>query len=460
MDKVNYKIARTLRCKNANIPGTLGRLTTAIGKCRADVGNITTVHFGSHYTVRDIEVLVENEEHLAQLINEVLKVREVSLLQVRDAVLELHKNGKIRMISTVPISSLDVLRKVYTPGVAEVCNLIKDQPGLKDTYTSIPYCVAIITDGTAVLGLGDIGPVAGMPVMEGKAALLEQFVGVSGIPILLNTTDLDEIVETVKHIAPTFGGIQLEDIASPRCFMILDRLEKELNIPAMQDDQQGTAVVVLAALINACKLTNVTLQEAKVGLIGLGAAGLSIGKFILQYTGRPALGTARTEASIRRHVERGGIPSSFDEIMRTADVVIATSTVKGLIEPRMVRKGQIIFALTNPDPEIMPELAVASGAALATDGRTVNNLLGYPGIWRGALDARATRFTYEMYRAAALAIAEVATEEELVPSPIDPKVPLVVTHRVARAAIESGVAQRQLDDDYFESTDIKLPLWV
>jgi len=341
-----------------------------------------------------------------------------------------------------------------------VCNLIKEHPSLKDTYTSIPYSVAIVTDGTRVLGLGDIGPVAAMPVMEGKAALLEQFVGVSGIPILLNTTDSDEIVETVKHIAPTFGGIQLEDIASPRCFRILDRLERELNIPVMQDDQQGTAVVVMAALINACKLTDIILQEARIGLIGLGAAGLSIGKFILQYTGSPALGTARTEASIRRHVECGGIPSSFDEIMRTADIVVATSTVKGLIEPRMLRKGQIIFALTNPDPEIAPELAVASGAALAFDGRTVNNLIAYPGIWRGALDAKATRFTYEMYRAAALAIAEVATEGELVPSPIAPKVHLVVTHSVARAAIESGVAQRQLDDEYFESTDIKLPLWA
>ena len=458
--KTNYRIARTLRCKNANIPGTLGKLTTAIGKVGADIGNIATVHIGSHYTVRDIEVLVEDEEHLVQLINELSKFREVSLLQVRDAVLELHKNGKIKMISTVPINSLDVLRKVYTPGVAEVCNLIKDQPSLKDIYTSIPYSVAIVTDGTRILGLGNIGPVAGMPVMEGKAALLQQFVGVSGIPILLNTTDPDEIVETVKHIAPTFGGIQLEDIASPRCFLILDRLEKELNIPVMHDDQQGTATVVLAALINACKISNVTFQEAKIGLIGLGAAGLTIGKFILEYTGRPALGTARTKASIRRHAECGGIPSSFDEIMRTADIVVATSTVKGLIEPRMVRRGQIIFALTNPDPEILPELAMASGAALATDGRTVNNLLGYPGIWRGTLDARATRFTHGMYSAAALAIAEVAAEGELVPSPIDTKVHLVVSHSVAKAARESGVAQRQLDDDYFESTSINLPLWA
>ena len=219
--------------------------------------------------------------------------------------LELHKNGKIKMINTVSVNSLDDLSRVYTPGVAEVCNLIVEQPILKDTYTSIPYSVAIVTDGTRVLGLGNIGPVAGMPVMEGKAALLQQLAGISGIPILLNTTDPDEIVETVKHIAPTFGGIHLEDIASPRCFLIEDRLENELSIPIMHDDQQGTAVVTLAALINACRLSSVILEEAKIGLIGLGAAGLSIGKLLLQFTGNPTLGTAQTEASVRPHTEEG-----------------------------------------------------------------------------------------------------------------------------------------------------------
>ena len=454
------KIVRTLRCKNANVPGTLGKLATAIGKVGIDIGNIATVHLGPHYTIRDIDVYAETEEQLAQAINEVSRLKEVSVLQVRDAVLEFHKNGKIKMISTVPITSLDTLRKVYTPGVAQVCRLIESQPSWKDTYTSIPLSVAIVTDGTAILGLGDIGPVAGMPVMEGKAALLQQLVGVSGIPILLNIKDSDEIVETVKHIAPTFGGIQLEDIASPRCFYIEDRLVQELNIPVMHDDQKGTAVVTLAALINACRLTKVALQGAKIGVIGLGAAGLSIGKFLLKYTGNPVLGTARTEASIKRHAEAGGIPSNLDEIMQKANIVIATTGMRGLIDPGKVRKGQIIFALSNPYPEITPEAARAAGAILSADGRSVNNLLGYPGIWRGTLDAKAGKINYDMLKAAALAIAGAANEGELVPSAIDPKVHLAVTHAVARAAVESGLAQRQLDDDYFASGDCKEPPWA
>ncbi|MFC1926742.1 NAD-dependent malic enzyme [Chloroflexota bacterium] len=460
MENVNYKIVRTLRFRNLNTPGTLGKLTTAIGRTKADIGNVSIVHLGHHYTVRDVDVAIENEEHLEQVVNEVSKLRGVSLLEVRDDVLEFHKGGKIKMVSTVPITSLDILSKVYTPGVAEVCRLIVEQPSLKNTYTSIPYSVAIVTDGTAILGLGNIGPVAGMPVMEGKAALLQQLVGINGIPILLDTTDMNETVETVKHIAPTFGGIQLEDIASPRCFLIEDRLENELNMPVMHDDQQGTAVVTLAALINACKLSNVPLKDAKIGLIGLGAAGLSIGKFLLRYTGNPTLGTARTKTSVRRHVEHGGLPSSLDEIMKTANIVIATTGVRGLIEPGMVRSGQIIFALSNPYPEITPELARASGAAFAADGRTVNNLLGFPGIWRGALDAKAIKINYQMYLAAALAIAGAATDQEVVPSPLDPKVHLVVAHSVANAAIESGVAERELDDDYFEETNVKEPPWA
>jgi malate dehydrogenase (oxaloacetate-decarboxylating) len=455
MGNANPKIVRTLRCKNASTPGTLGKLTTAIGRVGADIGNVATVHLGHHWTIRDIEVIVDNRVHLAQLIDEVSRIQDVSVLQVTDDVLDIHRNGKIKMINTVPASSLDLLSKVYTPGVAEVCRLIMDEPSAQDDYTSIPSSVAIVTDGTAVLGLGNIGPVAAMPVMEGKAALLQQLVGISGIPILLDTTDPDEMVSTLKNIAPTFGGIQLEDIASPRCFTIENRLGSELGIPVMHDDQHGTAVVTLAALINACKLANVTLQESRVGLIGLGAAGLSIGALLLRYTGNPTLGTARTEESLGRHARRGGIPSTFEEIMAAADVVIATSGVARLIDPNMVRRGQVIFALSNPHPEIEPELARASGAALAADGRAVNNLLGYPGIWRGTLDAKAAMISYEMYLAAALAIADATAEGELVPSPIDHGAHFAVARSVAKAAMESGVAQRHLDDDYFESADLK-----
>lgn len=457
MNNVRYRIVRTLRCKNLNIPGTLGKLTTAIGQAGAEIGTINTVHLGHHYHVRDIDVLIDNEETLDKLIESVLKLKETTVLEVRDEVLELHKGGKIKTVSKTPINSVDKLRKVYTPGVAEVCRLIVEHPEQKDRYTTISYTVAIVTDGTAILGLGNIGPVAGMPVMEGKAALLEQLAGVNGIPILLNTSDTNEVVDTIKHIAPTFGGIHLEDFASPHCFTILDRLESELNIPVMQDDQQGTAVVTLAALINACKRADIKLQDAKIGLIGLGAAGFIIGKFILKYTGNPTLGTARTEASIKRHSEAGGIPSNIDEIMQKSDIVIATTGVSGLISTNAIRKGQIIFALSNPYPEIFPEQAIAAGAAIAVDGRTVNNLLGYPGIWRGTLDANASRITWEMYRAAIHAISGATGEGELVPNSLEPRVHLMVAHNVARAAIESGVAQRKLDDDYFEDTSLEAP---
>ncbi len=458
MSSAKGGIVRTLRFKFRNTPETSDKLTKAIGQAGVEIGKVSIVHKGKHYTVNDIEISLADEDALKKLIEWVSALKEVTIVRVMDDVLKLHQNGKIKMVGTVPIDSISDLRRVYTPGVADVCKLIQAHPEWKDHYTSIPYSIAIVTDGTAILGLGNIGAAAGMPVMEGKSALMYQFVGVKGIPILLDTTDTEEVIATIKHIAPTFGAIHMEDFASPRCFDIEGRLEKELDIPVMQDDQQGTAVVVIAGLINACKLTGVKLEKAKIGMVGLGAAGLIIGEFILRFTGNPTLGTARTEASIQRHVARGGIASNFDEIMQKADIVICTSGVRGLIKPEMIRKGQIIFALTNPFPEIMPEQAIAAGAAIATDGRTVNNLVGYPGIWRGTLDAKAKKINWAMYRAAILAIAGVTKEGELIPSPLDPKVHLAVTKSVARAAMESGMAQRHLDEDYFEDTELRFPL--
>jgi malate dehydrogenase (oxaloacetate-decarboxylating) len=453
------KSIRIIRCKNVNAAGTLGKLTTAIGKSGVEIGDIQTMHAGPRFTVRDVSVYVESEDQLKQIIGSISKIKDTTVLQVRDAILDVHQNGKIKMINPLPITSVPVLRRVYTPGVAEVCNLIQAQPEMADMYTAIPSFVAIVTDGTAILGLGDIGPVAGMPVMEGKAALLQQMAGISGIPILLDTKDPEEIIATVKHIAPTFGGIHLEDISSPRCFYIEDTLANDLQIPVMHDDQKATAVVVLAALINACKITKVDMKTAKIGMIGLGAAGLSIGKYILQYTGNPTMGVARSEASRNRHIEAGGIGSNLDEIMQKCDIVIATSSVPGLIPASKVRKGQIIFALSNPNPEITPEAAKAAGASISADGRSINNLLAFPGIWRGALDSKATKINYEMLRAASLAIAGAADEGEFVPSAVEPKVHIAVTHAVAKAAMDTGVARRKLDEDYFANQNIKEPLW-
>ena len=446
-----YQLIRTLRCKDANVPGVMGRLTTALGAAGANIGNIRTVSLGHKYVVRDLDIFVDDQDHLARVLQSVSKVSGVTVIGVRDEVLDLHYRGKIKMVSTITVNSLRILRKVYTPGVADVCRQIQKDPALRNTYTSIPNSVAIVTDGTAILGLGDIGSVAGMPVMEGKAALLEQLVGLSGIPILLNTTDTEEIIETVKHISPTFGGIQLEDIASPRCFEIYVRLRDELDIPVIHDDQQGTAVVVLAAVLNACQIVGIDPKKALIGQIGLGAAGLAIAETLLKFTGNPVLGTARTEASLKRHEARGGLASNLPEIMKKADIVIGCSGVKGLIVPESVRRGQVILALTNPEPEIDPAVALKHGAALAADGRSVNNLLGYPGIWRGSLDSRASRINEQMLLAAALALSKEAPEHELMPDLLNGKVHQAVSRAVAGAAIESGVASQALDEDYFES---------
>jgi malate dehydrogenase (oxaloacetate-decarboxylating) len=454
MENTNYKVVRTLRCRNVNIPGTLGRLTTTIGQFEAEIGNIVTIHIGHHFTIRDVEILVDNQEHLESLIAEISRLPGISIVEVRDEVLELHKHGKIKMINSVQVDSLDSLRKVYTPGVAEVCRMIAKEPHWKDDYTSIANTVAIVTDGTAVLGLGNIGPLAGMPVMEGKAALLYQLVGVSGIPVLLNTNDPENIIQTVKNIAPTFAGIHLEDISCPRCFHIEAKLSEELNIPVMHDDQRGTAVVTLAALINACKRLKIPIRDARIGVVGLGAAGLPVARFLHQYTGNPVLGNDKNQDNLKLHEDNGGISSSLDNIMERADIVILLTAVGGLLSPSMIKKGQIIFALSNPIPEIIPESALSAGAALAADGKTINNLLSFPGMWRGILDTKSRTVNFEMYKAASLAIAESANEGELLPGSLDTKMHLKVAQSVARAAIDSGVARHDLNSDYFEAKTI------
>jgi malate dehydrogenase (oxaloacetate-decarboxylating) len=308
-------------------------------------------------------------------------------------------------------------------------------------YTSISHMVAIVTDGTAVLGLGDIGPVAGMPVMEGKAMLMETLVGLSGIPILLNTKDPDEIIKVVAAIAPTFAAIQLEDISAPRCFRIEEELQKQLDIPVMHDDQHGTAVVCTAVLTVACRKTRKDLGKAVIGQIGLGAAGNGIAKMLMQITGNPVWGADLTDEALVRHTANGGKASNLKEIMANCDIVVATTGAPGLIKPEMVRKGQIILALSNPHPEIDPEVALKHGAAYAADGKSVNNVLGFPGIFRGAVDTWTPRITDEMLVAAANAIAEYTPDDQMVPNPLDRKLHETVAHAVALKAIEQGLAR-------------------
>ncbi|MDQ0243396.1 malate dehydrogenase (oxaloacetate-decarboxylating) [Bacillus fengqiuensis] len=443
---INKNIIRTLLVETPSTPGNLGKVATAIGLAGGDIGEIETVHVGVNYTKRNITVQVENEAKLESLLDAVRELGGgIRLHTVSDDVLRAHEGGKIQMKSKMPIQSLADLRRVYTPGVANVCRVIEKEPEKAKIYTNISNTVAIVTDGTAILGLGDIGPVAGMPVMEGKAALFDQLAGINGVPILLNTKDPDEIVQTVKHISPGFGGILLEDIGSPHCFEVEERLKRDLDIPVMHDDQHGTAVVTLAAAISACKSAGVDLEKATVGQIGLGAAGLAICRMFMAFGVKNVFGADKSVEAKERLKGYGGHPvDSLEELMERSDIVIATTGVPGLIKKEWVRQGQIILALSNPKPEIEPEEALEAGAAYAADGRSVNNVLGFPGIFRGVLNAGARDITHEMLVAAAEAIAAETKPGDLVPHPLDPKVHEMVADAVERAVFASDKSSQKV----------------
>ena len=437
----DQKIMRIARVRNSQKKGVLAKLLTAIADAGGSIGSIVLLTETSRQVVRDITLTADDERTLAAVLAAMEGNEGTKIVEVRDEVLELHQKGKIAIRSRYRIDSLTTLRRVYTPGVAEVCARIARDPSQARLYTSISHMVAIVTDGTAVLGLGDIGAVAGMPVMEGKAMLMETLVGLSGIPILLNTKDTDEIIKTVAAIAPTFAAIQLEDISAPRCFEIEERLQAMLDIPVMHDDQHGTAVVSTAALLTATRETGMDLEKAVIGQIGLGAAGQAIGQMLMRLTGNPVHGADLSPEALSRFERSGGVKSNLKDIMANCDIVVATTGAPNLIKPEMVREGQIILALSNPNSEIDPDVAMERGAAFAADGKSVNNVLGFPGIFRGAVDANAPRITQEMLAAAAETIASMTPPGELVPSPLDKKVHRAVARTVAETAIKQGIAR-------------------
>lgn len=432
----NTPYLRNLIIETPSKPGNFAKVAYAIGQLEGDIGDIQTIKVGTLTTIRDVSVQCNDVEQLEKIVEAINAIGdEIQVQAISDDVLRAHEGGKIHMKGKVEIRSLGDLRRVYTPGVANVCKVIEKDPQQAQFFTGISNTVAIVTDGTAILGLGNIGPVAGMPVMEGKAVLFDQFAGISGIPILLDTSDPDQVVETVKHIHQGFGGILLEDIGSPHCFEIEERLKAELDIPVMHDDQHGTAVVALASTLSACRQAGVKLEDSVVGQIGLGAAGLAISRMMMAYGVKKMQGIDMNEQALERLVKYGGSTAkSLEEIMATSDIVIATTGVQGLIKPEMVRPGQIILALSNPHAEIQPELALEAGAAFAADGRLVNNVLGFPGIFRGALNAKTNKITYEMLIAAALAIVDSTKHGDLVPHPLDPNVHQNVADAVEKVA--------------------------
>jgi malate dehydrogenase (oxaloacetate-decarboxylating) len=431
----------TYRIQLPHRPGQLARVAGKIAEGDGLIGDVTTINVGRDASIREITLEVRDQEHGAQIAAMLGELSGVTVLWSRDRALLRHEGGKLKIESTQPVRTVQDMRDVYTPGVARACQAIVEDPSLAGNLTMIGRSIAICTNGTRVLGLGDIGPLASMPVMEGKAVFYHQLANVSAMPILIDTKSVDEFVETVVRIAPTFGGIHLEDISAPECFEIEARLIEALPQPVMHDDVHGTAVVTLAAALVACRHAGLTLEDEVVGQIGLGAAGFGIAALMVDGKAKRVIASDPNPLSHARARAKGIEVVDMETVMREADVVVATTGVAGLIKPEMVRKGQVILALTNPYPEIAPETAIEAGAAFAADGTSVNNVLGYPGIFRGALLAGAREINLPMKLAAAETIAELTHEADLVPDALDPNVHEQVATAVRDAAIESGVAR-------------------
>lgn len=434
VSKTDPKILRILRLRVTDKPGFLGKIATLLGELEANIGEIHIHSQGPDFIIRDISLQLDDEKHLQRVQDAIAGLDGVEVESIIDPVQLVHQGGKIEMRSRVELTSLAELRRIYTPGVAQICKLIAKDKNYSKEYTSISNTVAVVTNGTAILGLGNIGPVAGMPVMEGKAVLFSQLVGISAVPILIESTDSDYIIETIKAIAPTFGAIHLEDIAAPECFDIEERLQNALQIPVLHDDQHATAIVVLGALLTITQRMGIDLASCNIGIIGLGAAGSGIAQLLHSFGVQKIFGTDLKQQAKDRLASIGGYPVDLQSVMSESEVVVATTGVPGLIKPEMVREGQVILALSNPDPEIDPDLAIACGAKFAADGRTINNALSFPGLFKGALMAGAPRFTDAMKIAAAHAIAGQTKMDNLVPSILDREVHKVVADAVALAA--------------------------
>ena len=459
----------TIRVKLDDTLGMLGQVTSAIGASGGIIGAVDLVKAEADNSLRDIVVDASDRAHWERIIAAIDALEGARVVDATDRTFLLHVGGKIELRNRHPLKTRDDLSMVYTPGVARVCHAIADDPDKAFQYTIKRNTVAVVSDGTAVLGLGDIGPRAAMPVMEGKCCLFKEFAGVDAFPICLDTTDPDEIVQTVKLMAPGFGGINLEDISAPRCFEIEERLQQELDIPVFHDDQHGTAVVVMAALLNAVKLTGRDLGDLKVLVIGLGAAGIAVTKILLAAGVREIVGADSRGAL---HVQREDyVDGSMNDVKRWfadvtnpdcragapadvidgADLLIGVSGARALPVEALARMNSdaMVFAMANPNPEVNPEEAAQYVRIMAT-GRSdypnqINNVLCFPGIFRGALDVRAPTITEDMKMAAARAIAAIVDESELsedyiIPSVFNRDVAPAVAAAVAEQARAAGTA--------------------
>jgi len=427
------KIPEILIIETVHQPGSLAKVLQVIAEAGLTIEHLVAVRRDQGRTLWEI-TLEMDEEADRSLYERIDRLPTARFMGKSDRVFNRHRGGKIKTVASLPINTLQVLRDIYTPGVARVCLAIQKDSQAAREFTSVDSTVAVVTNGTAVLGLGNIGPLAGLPVMEGKAALFADLVGLSAVPILLEQRRPEEVVDTISRIHLSFGAIQLEDFAAPECFEIERLLRERLQKPVLHDDQHGTAVVALAALTNAARRAGKRWEDSVIGQVGLGAAGLGIARLLRSGGARHVLGTDRNPEAVARLVALGGEGTSLQSIMQRADIVIATTGAKGLIKPEWVRPGQVILALSNPDPEIEPLAARERGAAFAADGKGINNVLAFPGLFKGALAARAVRFTDAMLMAAALTIAQQAAGDALVPDPLDKSMHERVAAAVQRAA--------------------------
>ena len=458
----------TIRLEIQNQPGMLGKVTSAIGKAGGDIGAIDLVEVRKKTIIRDLTFKASDERHGQQVVERLKAIEGIKVVHVSDRTFLMHLGGKIEIKGKIPVKTRDDLSMAYTPGVARVCMAIHHDPEKAYTLTVKQNSVAVVTDGTAVLGLGDIGPNGAQPVMEGKALIFKEFAGVDAWPLCLATKDVDEIVTIVKAISPAFGGINLEDISAPRCFEIEERLQKALDIPVFHDDQHGTAVVVLAALINALKVVKKRLPDVRIVITGAGASGIATAKLLMKEGAKHIVGCDRAGAIyagrtenmnsmkewFAKHTNPRKIRGTAGEALVDADIFIGLSGpgVVSLKDVKAMNRDAIVFAMANPVPEIQPEEAGPFVRVMAT-GRSdypnqINNSCCFPGFFRGMLDVRAKRVNDQMKLAAAHALASIVAKSELsdeyiTPSMFDARVVPAVAAAVAEAAVKTGVARKQ-----------------
>jgi malate dehydrogenase (oxaloacetate-decarboxylating) len=465
-EKSSAGFSITVQIKIRNVPGSFARIVQIFAASDASLAEVSLVSSDFDYNVRQVTVSCKSEEHSREILKTLENLDEIKLVSWKDDTFEMHRNGKLNVSAKAPLITTDELSRAYTPGVARVCNLIHREPDAAYTYTIKGKCVAVVTDGSAVLGLGNIGPLAALPVMEGKAMLFKQFADIDAFPICLNTQDTEEIIKTVKNLSPVFGGINLEDISAPRCFEIESRLQKELDIPIFHDDQHGTAVVVLAGLINALKIIGKDISKISVVVNGFGAGGVACTRLMMLagvknviacdtagivYDGRPTnMNPEKKELAKVTNLE--GKKGTLADALKGADVFVGVSQ-PGVVTPAEIKamaKDPIVFALANPVPEILPG-EISGIARIIATGRSdyanqVNNVLCFPGIFKGAMECRAREISANMKIAAAYAIAESVQSSELkvdyiIPNIFKIDVASKVAERVKQAAIKDGVAR-------------------